>query len=585
MMHNKIFLLAAVLVLGFHYSVWAGNIDSAEPVNWFFLIIGLLGGLALFLYGMEKMSDGLKRSAGDKMRNILAVLSNNRFVGLLVGAFVTMVIQSSSATTVMLVSFVQSGLMSFAQSLGIILGANIGTTITAQLVAFKLTDYSVLMIAIGFATHAFSKKDNWQSVGDTILGFGLLFMGMEMMSESMKPLRSYEGFVNLLKGLENPILGILAGAIFTALIQSSSAFTGIVIVLAMQNLVTLQAGIPMVIGANIGTSVTAALASMGANTEAKRVALAHTFFNVGGALLFVFWLPYFAKLISTMGVIWNFDVARNIANAHTVFNFVSALFFLPLTPLVARLIQWILKDKQKQAELPAAKLLDKNVIGTPTMAIDLARKEIAHMTIIVQRMFNASLKPFIQEVSQQKDQHHPEWTLMEGLHKREAKMDKLESEIAAYLIEIGKTPIKSGQINEVFGLISVVNNLESIGDIIHREIINVLAKKKTTQFKFSEQGQKELQKYHKKIGKQMQRLQEVLDERNSVKAVKILVKGEKYKDDEQNFIRRHFERIRKDNPESVETHELHMDLISAYSQIEVYLENIAKTIATTSPTK
>jgi phosphate:Na+ symporter len=228
---RKILLLTVIFSVLFSNTLFAGG-SSRQEISWGFLIIGLFGGLALFLYGMEKMSEGMKKSAGHKMRSILGTLTNNRVIGLLVGAFVTMVIQSSSATTVMLVSFVQAELMSFVQSLGVILGADIGTTITAQLIAFKLTDYALLMIVIGFGMRMIAKKDNIKHFGEVILWFGILFFGMKLMSDAMKPLRTYQEFIDLLKGLENPLLGLLVGTIFTALIQSSSAFTGVIIVLA-----------------------------------------------------------------------------------------------------------------------------------------------------------------------------------------------------------------------------------------------------------------------------------------------------------------------------------------------------------------
>jgi len=246
--------------------------QAPATISWAYLIIGLFGGLALFLYGMDKMSEGMKKSAGNQMRAILAALTRNRLIALLVGAFVTMVIQSSSATTVMLVSFVQAGLMSFAQTLGVILGADIGTTVTAQLIAFKLTDYALLMISIGFGLRMFSKSENIRNIGEVILGFGILFFGMKLMSDAMKPLRTYQNFIEFLERLENPLLGILSGAVFTALIQSSSAFTGVLIVLAQQGLISLEAGIPMIFGANIGTCVTALLAAIGKPREAIRAA-------------------------------------------------------------------------------------------------------------------------------------------------------------------------------------------------------------------------------------------------------------------------------------------------------------------------
>ena len=290
--------------------------------------MGLLGGLVLFLYGMEKMSEGLKKSAGKGMRKILSALTNNRIIGLAVGAFVTMVIQSSSATTVMLVSFAQAKLLTFGQTLSVILGANIGTTVTAQLIAFKVTDYAFLMIIIGFALTIFSKKDSYKYLGESLLGFGILFLGMKIMSDAMYPLRDYEPFIALMKNLENPVYGFIIGAVFTALIQSSSAFTGIVIVLAQQGLLTLDAGIPLLFGANIGTCVTAGLASLGASREAKRVALAHVIFNTAGAVIFLFWIPYFADIVRWISPVSDAEgmeklaseTPRQIANAHTLFN-------------------------------------------------------------------------------------------------------------------------------------------------------------------------------------------------------------------------------------------------------------------------
>jgi len=307
-----------------------------------FMLFGLAGGLGLFLFGMDMMSSSLQRSAGGRMRSILGTLTSNRILGATVGAFVTMVIQSSSATTVMLVSFVQAQLMSFSQTLGVILGADIGTTITAQLIAFKLTDYALLMIAIGFGLKYMGRRQTIRNTGDVLLGFGMLFYGMAVMSKAMYPLRTYQPFLEMLSGLENPFIGILVGTIFTALIQSSSAFTGIIIVLAQQGFLTLDAGIPLIFGANIGTCITAALASMNSGREAKRVALAHTLFKVAGVLLMITWIPVFAdfvRSISPGGAIYHGDtvrlaqfIPRQVANAHTIFNVSLGLFFLPFIP-------------------------------------------------------------------------------------------------------------------------------------------------------------------------------------------------------------------------------------------------------------
>ena len=251
---------ACTLVLFSASTALAEAASKTVEISWFFLAIGLLGGLSLFLFGMEKMSDALKNVAGEKMKDILGLLSNNRIMGLITGAIVTAVIQSSSVTTVMLVGFVTANLMSLSQTIGVILGADIGTTITAQIVAFKVTKYALLLLTVGFAMLFFSGKEKMQQYGYMIMGLGMIFFGMGVMSDAMEPLRSYQPFIDLMASMSNPILAIVVAAIFTALIQSSSATMGVLIVLAMQGLITLQAGIALALGANIGTCITAGLA-------------------------------------------------------------------------------------------------------------------------------------------------------------------------------------------------------------------------------------------------------------------------------------------------------------------------------------
>jgi phosphate:Na+ symporter len=570
---------------------------QTDEISWGFMIIGLFGGLALFLYGMEKMSEGMKKAAGNKMRSILAALTNNRVIGFMVGAFVTMVIQSSSATTVMLVSFVQADLMSFAQSLGVILGADIGTTITAQLIAFKLTDYALLMIAVGFGLRMLGESDNLKSTGDILLGFGLLFFGMKLMGDAMKPLRTYPAFIDLMKGLENPILGLLIGAVFTALIQSSSAFTGIVIVLAQQSLLTLEAGIPLVFGANIGTCITAGLSSIGTSREAKRVAMAHVLFKVGGVLLFIFWIPTFASFIHSIAEKFGSNTARQIANAHTIFNISLGLIFLPFTVIFARLLLKILpKEKTVKGVLPATWHLDEGLIETPEFAINLARSEISRMAKLLGRMLRAIIIPFmsdatlinrdvkhkeeanlfIKEIPTQ-DEIFPELTLMEGIDMREEKIDFLDEKIVDFLIKVARQELSDEQAAEVYGMISITNDLESIGDIIHRNMLPLIDKKKGLNFDFSLEGKEELMIYHVKVCKQVNRLKEAFLEHNIETAQKIMEKEGKYLNLESQYRLKHLHRLHQKRKESLETHEIHMELMDIFKQINVYTANIAKT--------
>jgi len=583
-------LLLFIILIGIINPLFAADSEmGSNSISWSVLIMTLAGGLALFLYGMEKMSEGMKKSAGDRMRNILSALTSNRFIAMFVGAFVTMVIQSSSATTVMLVSFVQAQLMTFIQSLGVILGADIGTTITAQLVAFKLTDYALLMIAVGFTMTLLSKKDSTKHIGEAILGFGILFFGMKLMSDAMKPLRSFQPFIDLLKGLENPLLGLLVGTLFTALVQSSSAFTGIVIVLAQQGLLTLEAGIPLVMGANIGTCITAGLASIGTSREAKRVAIAHVMFKIGGVILFIFWIPTFAGIIRSISPVSvgldGFDklaseTPRQIANAHTIFNVSLAFFFLPFTTMFANLIMKIYPEReQKKGIQPATWHLDNKAISTPAMAIDLARNEISRMSKIFGRMLEAIIEPFKSNEDKQ-DHKYPQLSLVEGIEMREEKLDFLEEHIVIYLRKIGRQELSDRQIQEVYGMMSIVNDIESIGDIIEKNMIPLIAKKSALNTDFSKEGKEEINIFHTKICKQVSRLKDAFSELDPEIAKRIMAKEEKYTDLETEYRTRHLERLNEEREESIETHEIHMELMDLLKQINVYTGDIAKTIHT-----
>jgi phosphate:Na+ symporter len=561
------FLLMSPLMAG-------GNEVTSSTISWGLLIMNLLGGLALFLYGMSKMSDGMKKAAGNRMRNILAALTKNRVIALIVGAFVTMIIQSSSATTVMLVSFVQAQLMSYAQALGVIMGANIGTTITAQLVAFKLTDYALGMITVGFIMTMFSKRETFKHFGEALLGFGILFFGMYLMSDAMKPLRDYQPFQDLMIGLENPWFGLLIGALFTGLIQSSSAFTGIVITLAMNGLITLEAGIPLILGANVGTCITAGLASIGTIRDAKRVAIAHVLFNIGGVLIFIWFIPYLADFVRTLSS----DTPRQIANAHTIFNITVGIVFLPFTTLLAKLVYKILPDKEiEKGVIPTTWHLDNSQISHPAIAIGLVQSELSRMTKIVARMLRAIIHPFTTD-DPGEDEIYLKLSVLEGIDMREDKIDFLDEKVVNYLLQIGRQELSNQQMSEVYAMISIANDLESIGDVIHRDMLPLVEKRRQLDSDFSEEGKKELKAYHVKMSKQMSRLQDALSEMDPTMAKKILRKEEKYVILESDFRIRHVKRLRDEMEESLETHEVHVEFLDLLKQVSVHLANIAKTI-------
>ena len=581
---SSIRLILWTIVLGTGF-LNAGD-SSSSSIHWGLIIMGLFGGLSLFLYGMAKMSDGMKKAAGDRMRNILAALTRNRVIGMFVGAFVTMIVQSSSATTVMLVSFVQAQLMTYAQAISIILGANIGTTITAQLVAFKLTDYALLMITVGFTMTMFAKKDSIKHIGEAILGFGILFFGMKLMSDSMKPLRTFEPFINIMKGMESPMIGLFIGAVFTALIQSSSAFTGIVIVLAQQGLLTLEAGIPLIFGANIGTCITAGLASIGTIRDAKRVAIAHVFFNIGGVLVFVLFIPQLAEVVrwlspvseGTGAVKLAMESPRQIANAHTIFNITVGLIFLPFTTILAHYVYKVLPDKEiEEGIVPVTWHLDNSQKTHPAIAIELARSEISRMIKIITRMVESSIKPFLDETIDE-DDIYPQLSILEGIHMRENKIDFLEKKVSDYCFNISRQQLSNIQANEVFAMISIVQDIESIGDVVDENIVPLVEKFQNIDEDFSIDGKKEIVDYHLRAMKQFSRLQRAFEKMHLKKAQKIMRKDLKYRNLESEYRTTHLKRIQNVLTESIATHDVHVELMDYLKQINVYSANIAKTI-------
>ena len=549
--------------------------SSNKEISWFLMVTSLFGGLGMFLYGMEMMSDGMKIAAGNRMRSVLEKLTSNRFLAVGVGAFVTMVIQSSSATTVMLVSFVNSGLLSFVQGLGVILGSNIGSTITAQIVAFKVTDYALALIAVGAIMALFSKKDATKNIGFVILGFGLLFYGMKVMSDTMKPLRSNPTFNSILTSFENPFMGILAGAAFTALIQSSSATTGIVITLASGGSITLEAGIPLIFGANVGTCVTALLAGLNASREAKRVAIAHVTFNLLGVGLFCFWIPTFAEFISQTSD----NIPRQIANAHTIFNILATVVFIPFTPLVAKLILQYFPDEEIDRDIskPAVMHLDENTLETPAIAITNAQAEIRGVIGLLERVVGSVAMPFLSNESLS-DVENEEEDFEKGLQNRIEKITFLNNEISSYLIKINNQDLTDVQSKEVFTLVSVVNNVNSIKNSVGLRLHDLMIKKEMEEDGLSDSLLNEIESFHKKMVKQIKRLGKFFEKYDQTKIDKIVSKGKKYKDLEEKY---RIEHIKRSDVESDETKSsvIYQELMDMFKEISIFIDLIAERLS------
>ncbi|PWI32549.1 NAD+ kinase [Vibrio albus] len=440
--------------------------------------IGLLGGLAIFLYGMEKMSHALKSVAGDRLKTVLAKLTTNRFTGVLTGIGITSVVQSSSVTTVLLVGFISAGFMSLSQAVGVIMGANIGSTVTVQIIAFKVTQSALAMVALGFLIQFNAKQERIKHYGDILFGFGLIFLGMNMMGDSMAPVRSYQPFIDAFSHTDNELFAILVGAAFTALVQSSAATTSIVLVLAGQGLISLEAGIALAMGANIGTCVTALLASIGKSRESIQAATIHILFNIVGVMI---WLPLI-NVLAEISVDFSPDYAelsgverisaelpRQIANAHTLFNVINTMIMLPFTGVFIFVARKLIPYQPKSAAKKKAKgiqpkYLGKEFLRTPDIALDQARLEIGRVGRRVCNMLNMLPRLAVR----QSDEEEKELIRIQlnQIDVIEDEVDRLHAQILSYLGSLRKLPLSDSQSHQQIRLISITDQLESVADLV-----------------------------------------------------------------------------------------------------------------------
>jgi len=541
--------------------------DSGEAasgdIEYFTLFMGLFGGLAILLLGMDRMTEALKVIAGDHMRAILAKLTSNRFTGVLTGAGVTAMIQSSSVTTVLVVGFVSAGLMTLPQSIGVIMGANIGTTVTAQIIAFKITKYSLLLVAIGFATLFISRNEARQSQGAVVLGLGLVFFGMSIMGDAMQPLRDYEPFHHLMADLENPLAGVLAGAVFTAVIQSSAATTGVVLALAFEGLVSLEAGIAIVLGANVGTSVTAQLATIGKPREAHRAALAHTLFNVFGVVIWLAFIPQLAAFVSRIGG----GLGRQIANAHTIFNVANTLLFVGFTKQIAAFVTRLVPDRPEDEEaVVRPKYLDRELFGTPALALDRARLELLRMAERVRGMLTAALPAVLDGPR----------IALEAVEAMDDEVDALHGYIVAYLGEVSRTKLGSHDTEAMIQLMEATNNLEAIGDIIETNLVT-LGTSRLDQGILVSTGTRELiEDFFGQIEAAFDLAMVAVTRKDEAAAHRVSAMKATINDMEQEAQLHEAERLVADAPYRVEAYRLETDVIANLKRIYYFAKRTAR---------
>lgn len=458
------------------------------------VVFGLAGGLALFLYGMNSMSDALQKAAGEKMKKILEFLTKNPIMGVLAGALVTAVLQSSSATTVMVIGFVSAGLMSLPQAISVIFGANIGTTMTAQLMAFKITDYIYPIIFIGFMLYFASKKEKVKNVGLVIFSFGLLFEGIEIMGSVMKPLANSPIFVELMAKVSDiPVLGVLLGAVMTLVVQSSSATIAVLQNFASQpgpdgvtSVIGLAGAIPILFGDNIGTTITALLASIGQSKNAKRTALAHSIFNITGSIVFLFLIPVLAKFvqfISPKGPEVEV-ISRQIANAHTTFNVVCTLVWLPLIPVMVKIVTTIVRgDDTKKVHSYEPQYLDDKMINQPIPAMYMVSNEINRIATSTEKMLKI-LKEIVSGDNKEETK-----SLFRKYHNA---IKTLQDAIVTYISKLFTGgALTEVQAERVAGYLAIANNIDRIADRCG-DVADIYERIGTSEKILSEQAKEEL---------------------------------------------------------------------------------------------
>ncbi len=416
------------------------------------MIFELVGGLGMFLFGMNLMGDGLQKAAGDRMRRILEILTVNPLMGIIAGMVVTVLIQSSSATTVILVSFINGGLMTLHQAIGVIMGAAIGTTITAQIIALRLNDYALPAIGIGMLFYLFAKKRQQRNAGQIILGFGFLFLGMTFMSEGMRPLQDFDGFTQvMLRFSQVPVLGILAGAVLTAVVQSSSATIGILQAMGTYGLINIQTALPILFGDNIGTTTTGLLSSIGTSVAARRAAVFHLLFKVIGTILFLPALSLFALVVSRTST----DIVKQIANGHTLFNVAATVLLYPASGILLRLVERLVPGEEEEIWDRELKYLNDKIQDTPSIALGQVVKELARMAAMSLDALDLAMEGFIES-----DEKKAKQSL-----QTEQIVNEVEHGITTYLVELAQKSLTEEQSEELNGMLNIASDIERIGDL------------------------------------------------------------------------------------------------------------------------
>lgn len=530
----------------------------------FKILVGIFGSIALFLYGMQIMSKGLQKLTGTKLKELLKKLTANRFSELVTGFLLGSVMQSSGSAMAMIIGFVNANLLALKQSVAIILGAGIGGTIVVQLIAFRITQYALLFIGLGFFTSYIGKYKSARNFGNILLGFGCILLSLQIFGDLALPLEKDMGIKNLLGTIANePILGIIISVFFTALFNSSSIMLGIIIAISSHSIVGLQSAIPLMLGANLGTCVTSIMASIGTTPEAKRVALVHVSFKIIGVLLFLPFLHQFTNFVSNT----NPELSRQIANAHTLFNASLTIIFLPFTTVFANLATRLLPAPVDEEVGFKVRYLDYRIIDNPILALGHIQKEIRRLADRIQEMFDKVINVIIKNDEEIADQ----------IDKKEYEADILAKAIITYLSELGQHPLAHEESRKAASLLYIVNDLEHIGDLISR--LGKLGRKKVEySLVFSQEGLEELINMHQTVKNNLDMAVIASLTGDHSLAVKVSETNERIRRLERDLRQTHLGRLWAGQKVTLETSSIHLDLINGFQRINEHAANIAQAV-------
>ncbi|OEH84447.1 sodium-dependent phosphate transporter [Desulfuribacillus stibiiarsenatis] len=535
-------------------------------ISWQDLIFSFFGGLGVFLFGLHYMSDGLQKTAGEKLRKLLEKMTTNPVMGVIAGALITGIIQSSTGTTVMAVGFVNAGLMTLRQAIGVIMGANIGTTVTAFLIGFKISKYALPMIGVGMVLLFFTKKKRINYFGQVIFGAGMLFLGLNLMSDSMKPLRSWQVFQDLMVTLGDvKILGVLVGAVFTAVVQSSTATIGVLQELAYQGGVTFHQALPILFGENIGTTITAALAAIGASISARRAALTHFIFNAFGTIIFLLLIGWFEPLVIWIASHTGADIKLQIAYAHGIFNVSNTLIFLPLTGLLAAVVTKMIPGNDVEIEF-GTKHLNPHFLSTPNVALGQVVNELTRMGNYAREAYNDASEYFF-----------------EGNHKRasiamqkEALVNELDKKITEYMIQLSQNSLSEKDSNQHNILFQTINDIERIGD--HAENILELGDyKMDKKIVFSDEGYNDLKTMVAAVDESIRMAIEALEKNDKELARKVMENEKQIDMYERMFRKAHIQRL-NNGVCTGNAGIVYLDTLSNLERIGDHAYNIARSV-------